>query len=218
MLTKEQVRSFYDRFGAKQDWQRFYEGAATQDLLTHGAFEKAHAVFEFGCGTGWFGEHLLKRYLPELATYLCFELSTTMVTLTKKRLAEYGARAHVELTDGSLRLPLQDSQYDRFVSNYVLDLLAPEDIQALLEEAHRILMPGGILCLISLTYGSTLASQVIMWLWKLIFSVRPSLVGGCRPVELLDFISERMWQVIHLNSVVTFGIPSEVIVVRKSPF
>ncbi len=217
MLSKEQIRSFYDRFGAKQDWQRFYEGAAVQDLVAHGDFDKAQAVFEIGCGTGWLAAKLLGQRLPKSATYLCFELSTTMVALSKKRLSEYGARARVHLTDGSLKLGLQDSQYDRFLSNYVFDLLAAEEIQFLLEEAHRILVPEGLLCAVSLTYGDTLPSQGIAWLWRRIFGIRPSLVGGCRPVRLLDFVSEKMWNVLHHNLVTAFGVPSEVIVARK-PF
>jgi ubiquinone/menaquinone biosynthesis C-methylase UbiE len=217
MLSKEQVRSFYNRFGAKQDWQRFYEGPALRDLLTHGAFEKAHAVFEFGCGTGGFAEHLLERYLPESSTYLCFDLSTTMVTLTEARLTQYATRAQVRLTDGSPTLSLPDSRFDRFISNYVLDLLPPEDIEVLVHEAHRVLEPEGRLCLISLTYGNSWVSQGIIWLWRRIFGIHPSLVGGCRPVHLLDFISEKMWKVLHHNWVTTFGIPSEVIVARKSP-
>jgi hypothetical protein len=40
-LTREQARSFYNRFGRKQDWQRLYEGPAIRDLLAHGAFENA---------------------------------------------------------------------------------------------------------------------------------------------------------------------------------
>jgi ubiquinone/menaquinone biosynthesis C-methylase UbiE len=217
MLSKEQVRSFYNRFGAKQDWQRFYEGPALRDLLTHGAFEKAHAVFEFGCGTGGFAEHLLERYLPESSTYLCFDLSTTMVTLTEARLTQYATRAQVRLTDGSPTLSLPDSRFDRFISNYVLDLLPPEDIEVLVHEAHRVLEPEGRLCLISLTYGNSWVSQGIIWLWRRIFGIHPGLVGGCRPVHLLDFISEKMWKVLHHNWVTTFGIPSEVIVARKSP-
>jgi len=215
MLTREQVRSFYNRFGKKQDWQRLYEGSAVRDLIAHGAFEKAHAVFELGCGTGWFAKKLLGQYLPESATYLCFELSTTMVTLTKKRLVEYDARAHIKLTDGSLKLRLQDSQYDRFISNYVLDLLPPEDIQALLEEAHRILMPGGLLCVVSLTHGITRFSRIVIWLWKRVYALRPELAGGCRPLNLVDFVSERKWHWVHHNLFVTFGIPSEVVVARK---
>jgi ubiquinone/menaquinone biosynthesis C-methylase UbiE len=215
MLSREQVQSFYNRFGAKQDWQGFYEGPAIRDLLAHGAFENARAVFELGCGTGALAEKLLTRYLSKEATYLCFDLSSTMVSLAKTRLYKYGPRAEVRLTDGSLKLPLPDSGYDRFISNYVLDLLPPEDIEVVMEEAHRVLEPEGRLCLVSLTYGNTSASRIVIWLWRRIFGFRPSLVGGCRPVKLLDFISEKMWQVVHHNSVVTFGIPSEVVVACK---
>jgi ubiquinone/menaquinone biosynthesis C-methylase UbiE len=215
MLTRDQVRSFYSRFGKKQDWQRFYEGLAVRDLLSHGAFENARALFELGCGTGALAENLLSRYLSREATYLCFDISSTMVSLAKTRLNKYGPRAEICLTNGSLKLPLPDSRFDRFISNYVLDLLSPEDIEVVMEEAHRVLEPGGRLCLISLTHGVSPLSRTLVRLWKLLFSVRPSLVGGCRPMELLDFVSEKMWQVVHHNSVVTFGIPSEVVVACK---
>jgi ubiquinone/menaquinone biosynthesis C-methylase UbiE len=217
MLNREQVRSFYDQFGTKQDWQRFYEGPAIRDLMAHGAFERAHAVFELGCGTGWFAKDLLSRFLPESATYMCFDLSSTMVTLARNRLAKFGKRAEVHFTDGSLKLSWPDLQFDRFVSNYVLDLLPPEDIDMIMQEAHRILVTHGRLCLISLTYGLTPFSQVFIWLWRQVFTFRPSLLGGCRPVKLLGFISEKKWEVVHHNVVVTFGIPSEVVVAQKLP-
>jgi ubiquinone/menaquinone biosynthesis C-methylase UbiE len=217
MLNREQVRSFYDRFGTRQDWQGFYEGPAIRDLLANGGFEKAHSVFELGCGTGALAENVLTHYLSKEATYLCFDISSTMVSLAKTRLKKYGPRAEIHLTDGSLKLPLLGSRFDRFISNYVLDLLPPEDIEVVMKEAHRVLEPEGRLCLISLTYGNTSASRIIIWLWRRIFGFHPSLVGGCRPVELLDFISEKMWQVVHCNSVATFGIPSEVVVACKLP-
>jgi ubiquinone/menaquinone biosynthesis C-methylase UbiE len=216
-MSKGQVRSFYDRFGAKQDWQRFYEGPAIRDLLAQGAFERAHAVFELGCGTGALAENLLTHYLSKEATYLCFDISSTMVSLAKTRLNKYGPQAEIRLTDGSLKLPLPDSRFDRFISNYVLDLLPPEDIEVVMEEAHRVLEPEGRLCLISLTHGISPLSRTLIWIWKLLFSVRPSLVGGCRPVELLDFISKKMWKVLHHDLVATFGIPSEVVVACKLP-
>ncbi len=34
-------------------------------------------------------------------------------------------------------------------------------------------------------------------------------------MNLVDFLSEKMWQVLHHNLVVSFGIPSEVVVARK---
>jgi len=215
MLSQEKVRSFYDRFGAKQDWQRFYEEPAIQDLLTHGAFDDACAIFEFGCGTGALAESLLSGRLSNKATYLCFDISSTMVSLTKERLQKYGPRAEVRLTDGSPKLRLPDSRFDRFISNYVFDLLPSDEIEVILEEAHRVLASEGRLCLISLTYGNTLISRFVIRLWRRVFAFRPILVGGCRPLKLVDFLSERLWKVLHHNLVVSFGIPSEVIVARK---
>jgi SAM-dependent methyltransferase len=116
MLSREEARSFYNRFGKKQDWQRFYEGPAIKDLLAHGAFERARAVLELGCGTGAFAERLLSRYLSKEATYLCLDVSSTMVSLAKARLRQYGPRTGVCLTDGSPKLPLPDSRFDRFIA------------------------------------------------------------------------------------------------------
>lgn len=68
-LTKEEVERFYDRFGAKQDKQNYYEDIALADLLKHARFDVAHTVVEFGCGTGRFANQLLGMYLPNDATY-----------------------------------------------------------------------------------------------------------------------------------------------------
>ena len=48
VLTHEQAQAFYNRMGAKQDWQAFYEAIATNDLIAHASFETAQSVFEFG--------------------------------------------------------------------------------------------------------------------------------------------------------------------------
>jgi ubiquinone/menaquinone biosynthesis C-methylase UbiE len=116
VMSKQQARSFCDQFGARQDWQRFYEGPAIRDLLAHEAFEKTEATFQLGCGTGRFAERLLARSLPESATCSCFDFSSTMVALTQGRLAKYHNRAEVHFTDGSPKLALRDSRFDRVVA------------------------------------------------------------------------------------------------------
>ena len=132
-LTREEARAFYDRFGSKQDWQRWYEGAAIRELRTHGGFEMSGSVIELGCGTGAFAEELLEHDLPTTAQYLGMDSSSTMVALTRKRLARFESRAEILQTDGSLTFTFPDASFDRFVSNYVLDLLSPDDIQQVLD-------------------------------------------------------------------------------------
>jgi trans-aconitate methyltransferase len=92
MLTHQQSSSFYNHLGARQDWQAFYEAPATRDLIAHASFEAAQAVCEFGCGTGAFAEQVLLHFLPQEATYLAVDSSTTMVRLARSRLARFGAR------------------------------------------------------------------------------------------------------------------------------
>jgi ubiquinone/menaquinone biosynthesis C-methylase UbiE len=214
-LTRAQARAFYDRFGSKQDGQAFYEDAAVQDLLAHAEFEKANAVFEFGCGTGRFAEALFTRHLPVAARYVGCDVSTTMVDLARQRLSRFAARADVRLTDGAPRIDAPDATFDRFVSNYVLDLLPLDDIACVLSEAHRVLTPGGLLCLVGLTRGTTFTSRLVSWLWARIHRLRPQLVGGCRPLALRSFLPDEQWRVVCHHVVVAYGIPSETVVAER---
>ena len=211
ILSHDEARAFYDRFGAKQDLQRFYEDPAIDVLLAHADFEHAAAVIELGCGTGRFAETLLRTRLPPRATYLGIDISTTMVELARARLRPWQERAEVRLGDGELRVPAGDASMDRFVSTYVLDLLGEADIREALCEARRVLAPGGRVCLASLTFGRTAWSRTVCSLWSKIHERHPRWVGGCRPLELLPRL-DASWRVLHREVVCTFGVCTEVVV------
>lgn len=210
-LTPSQARTFYDRFGEKQDAQGFYEDAALDDLVAHAAFRQADGVFEFGCGTGRFALGLLTEHLPDSASYLGVDISKTMIDIANQRLSPYTERARVELSDGSMAFPIPDHSVGRVVSNYVLDLLSENDIHLVLREARRVLKPGGRLCLVSLTNGNTLASRFVSSSWSMVFRLHAPLVGGCRPVRLESYFDQH-WSVEYRHVVKSFGVPSEVLV------
>jgi ubiquinone/menaquinone biosynthesis C-methylase UbiE len=214
MLSHEEARDFYDRFGSKQDWQRFYEDPAVADLIEHLPLGSANSAIEFGCGTGRLAERMLARHMSMEATYLGLDVSSTMVKLAERRLLRFGSRAKVLLTTGETKLGLESSQFDLFLSVYVLDLLAENDIRALIVEAHRVLKPGGLLGLVSLTHGFTFVSKVLEKMWLSIYKVRPTLVGGCRPVTLEPFVRDG-WNLRHKERMVSFGVPSAVLVAGK---
>jgi len=50
-----------------------------------------------------------------------------MVGLALKDVAPWQARARVQLTDGSIRLPVPHGSADRVINTYVLDLVVAED-------------------------------------------------------------------------------------------
>ena len=214
ILTRQQARDFYDRFGRRQDRQAFYEQAAIDRLLELGEFESAEAVVEFGCGTGRFAQTLVEKHLSGSATYIGFDLSETMVQLTRKRLVPAGSRASVVRTDGRPRVPLPPTSCDRFISTYVLDLLSNQDISRTLAQAWKVLRPDGLLCLTGLTYGTTFVSRWVVACWLAIHSLRPSLVGGCRPISLTDFLGPASWKVLYSTTVVSWGVPSEILIAK----
>jgi ubiquinone/menaquinone biosynthesis C-methylase UbiE len=211
MLSHREARGFYDRLGSKQDLQRFFEQPAFDALIAGARFPEASAVIELGCGTGAFAERLLREQLPQTATYLGLDASTTMVRLARSRLLPWAGRARVEQTDGTIGLPVADGSCDRVVSAYVLDLLSDEDIRAALSESRRVLAPHGLLCLAGLAFGATAASRIVSALWRRIHALHPLLVGGCRPLRVREYVGDD-WCIHEHRKICRFGICSEVLV------
>ena len=48
--------------------------------------------------------------------------------------------------------------------------------------------------------------------WQRIHRLRPTLVGGCRPLEMLALLSEAEWQIHHAAVVAPFGLASEIVI------
>lgn len=215
MLSRDQARDFYDRWGVKQDSQAYYEDPPLRELIRHAAFERARAVFELGCGTGRLAEELLRSWLPADASYYGVDLSSTMVELARDRLRDFGPRVRLELSDGEPRVEAAAEAFDRFLSTYVLDLLPEEDTDRLLAEAHRVLRPGGRLCLVGLTSGEGLVPRLVSWLWTRVHSLRPRTVGGCRPQVVATRLDPESWRTLHCRVVTAYGIASEVIVAQR---
>ncbi len=215
-MTHEQARRFYDRFGARQDRQGWYEDAALDRLFEHVDFTQVREVVELGCGTGKVARRLFGGFLGDRAHYRGFDSSRTMVELARQRLECWSDRASVTLTDGSLELPVLSASADLFLSSYVLDLLSHEDIDEALGEAIRILSPGGQIGIASLTEGTTLISRSVSRLWQAVHRLRPAWVGGCRPIRLAARLAgDPRWQVRHSSVVAPYGLASEVVVACK---
>lgn len=215
VLGRAAVRAYYDRFGAKQDSQGFYEDPAVDALIAHADFEHARQVYEFGCGTGKLAQRLLASHLPDDAGYLGCDLSPVMTRLAERRIEAYAPRARIVQTDGEIRFPYDAGSIDRVVSCYVLDLLSDEDIRRYFAEAHRVLEPGGYACVASLGRGTGRLSRMVSWLWSRVFAMAPSLVGGCRPIDLDAYVDDALWRVAYRNAVTPFGVPSEVRILER---
>lgn len=211
-LTRTQARHFYDRFGRLMDTQAFYEDASLDVLVAHAAFDHATTVFELGCGTGRLAVRLLERELPLAAAYVGIDLSETMVRLARQRLAPWQGRAQVIQSDGAMRFPLPDRSASHVVSTYVFDLLSEDEVRAALAEAHRVLAPGGRLCLASMTHGATVASRMLCTVWEGLYRLHAPLVGGCHPISLDAFLDAGRWRIDYKAVITRFGVASAILI------
>lgn len=215
ILGRDRARQYYDRFGHKQDQQSFYAAPIWAWLLAQGQFDSAQRVFEFGCGTGRLAQHLLTEHLSSTGEYIGVDISSTMAILARDKLKSFGDRAQIIETNGSPQIQYPDAHVDRFLSTYVFDLLAPIDIQMVLNEAHRILTPGGLIGLAGITPGHTLGSRITMTLWQGVNRIRPSLLGGCRPMQVETYLDPKQWQIIDHTKVSVRGIASEGVIAHR---
>lgn len=204
----------YDRIGRFQDTQGFYERRAVAELVRLGRFERAQGVAEFGYGTGSLAQHLLEQHLPASARFLGVDVSPRMATLARERLGPWRDRAEILLSDGTLPLAEPDGSFDRVVACYLLDLLSPQQIAELLDEAARLLTRSGLVCLVGLTHGVSGKAALVTKTWTSLWRLRPQLVGGCRPIELLRYVSGDRWAIEQRLVVTSFAVPSEVLLAR----
>ncbi len=212
-LAAAHARKVYDRIGRLQDTQAFYEDAATARLAELGAFAQAREVFELGCGTGRYAARLLRGRLAADVRYRGVDVSPRMVALARTRLRPWVPRAEVALLDPPAReLPGADGEYDHFVATYVFDLLAGEYAQELLAEAHRLLAAGGLLCAVCGTDGVTPAGRIVSGVWSALARRWPTLLGGCRPIELAGLLAPVQWRVEQRELITRWGVTSEVVV------
>ncbi len=209
-LSLDQARWVYDRIGRVQDWQAFYEDAATSRLVANAALAPEQAIFEFGCGTGRFAAGLLEA-LPTSVTYLGVDISPVMIELATRRLAAWSGRARAVLVDGSLPLPADDGSAHRVFSTFVFDLLDPDYARAVLTDLRRILTPDGRLCIASLTSGERPIERVVSRTWTGLWRVAPQLVGGCRPIATSALL-DHDWRILHHSRVHRFGLVIDALV------
>ena len=215
-LSSNQARRYYDKFAGKQDRQGWYEDASLDWLRVHGRFEQAETVLEIGCGTGRFAADLRHRSLADKTAYVGADISQNMLRTAAGKLQARPGKHHFVQVDAAGGLPFNDRGFDRIIIAYVLDLLSPEATNELLREAHRVLKPGGLICLASLTStrGGPVA-RLLSAIWSGVQKLSPRLVGGCRPIDLSSSLDPSAWHILDSASFTPWGVASQALIARR---
>ncbi|MEE1866323.1 MULTISPECIES: malonyl-ACP O-methyltransferase BioC [Pseudomonas] len=143
---KRQVAASFSRAAASYDsvaaLQRAVGNALLEQLPGH---LEPHRWVDLGSGTGYFSRALHRRF-PQAAG-VAVDIAEGMLQHAR---SQGGAHAHV--VGDAERLPLQDSSVELIFTSLAVQWCS--DFGAVLDEAKRVLQPGGVLAFTSLCAGT----------------------------------------------------------------
>jgi SAM-dependent methyltransferase len=134
---------------------------ATQSLLKMCALNPGQRVLDIGCGTGYTLYLLVQEYEAQAVG---IDLNMQMLRRTHRRATEssHPERAQLLNADG-VRLPFSSDVFDCAIAESVL---LHTDAEGLLEEAYRVLTPGGRFGINEMTYIKPPPGELINLLEK----------------------------------------------------
>jgi demethylmenaquinone methyltransferase/2-methoxy-6-polyprenyl-1,4-benzoquinol methylase len=185
-LSRKRIQALYDSMTSIYDLLTRYEKGSLGRALEIANPEENCIVLDAGFGTG--------KTTVELARKLCnsgevygFDVSQKMANRAQKALhaCDLVDRANLIVADAQ-NASFRDSIFDLVFSSYMLDLIDTAAIPRVLLEFKRLLKPNGRLVLIGLSKGSKWHDNMKLYEW--VYKRAPSLLGGCRPVQVAPYL------------------------------
>lgn len=196
-------------------------------------------VFDYGCGQGKLAEYVLSIMEDETNNEVSESLtgpnsvkwhgvdqSPEMIARFKERFYSCASKKmeasceYIANGDAAKLLStIPTNSYDRFISTYCLDLLSEEDMYKVLTLAEHLIHPEGEIILAGITYGwkDSVKTFLMTLGWNLMYRIKPKVVGGCRPQNLIPYVKEMDWEITKVVRTKPQGFPwmmSEIICAR----
>ncbi len=203
-----QIAKFYDRIAPMYDgWAWLTERKARKLAVERAAVQDGESVLEVAVGTGLMFRDLLRKN-PTGKT-VGVDLTEGMLARAKTKAQAFPAEQWALSVGDARKLPYADATFDLIVNNYMFDLLPETDFGPVLAEFQRVLKPGGRMVLVNMATASPLN------LWELVYRVRPSLLGGCRGVQLEPFVRASGFERVERETLSQLGFHSELVTARR---
>ena len=181
------------------------ESRARQRCLELAAIRNGESVLEVAVGTGILFEKILHRN-PD-GRNEGIDLTPEMLARARERAMKSGISGYKLNTGDAYQLQYADNTFDIVLNNYMFDLIPEQDFPVILGEFSRVLRHDGRLVLANMTKGQRWFDTIWGWLYRL----RPSLLGGCRGVELESYVADAGFKKIQREYISQLFFPTEVI-------
>jgi len=180
-VSQSEIPAVYDKLSKTYDiWGKLAETRARDRAIELADIRDGQTILEVAVGTG-LGFYEIVQRNPN-GTNIGVDISRGMLQKAEKRLGKLAA-VNYELKIGdAFSLDQETESVDLLVNNYMFDLIAFEEMDAILEEFKRVLKTGGKLILVNMTEGESFGSGI----YSLIYRLSPRSFGGCRGVKLAD--------------------------------
>jgi ubiquinone/menaquinone biosynthesis C-methylase UbiE len=205
-LNKDEVREAYRKSAAMYDiWSVLTESKSRRRCLELADIKNGESVLEVAVGTGMLFEKILE--LNPTGRNEGIDLTEEMLTRARARVQKSGASGYELKVGDAYHLQYSDNSFDVVLNNYMFDLIPEKDFLAILSELKRVLRNGGRIVLANMTKGPRWFNAV----WEWLYEIRPSLLGGCRGIELKPYLEEVGFEKIRREYVSQMLLPSEII-------
>jgi len=205
-VSQNEIPGLYDSLSKTYDiWGKLAETRARNRALELADIQDGQNILEVAVGTG-LGFYEIVRRNPN-GINIGVDISPGMLKKAEKRLGNLKSTNHELRIGNAFNLEEEAERFDLLVNNYMFDLIAFDEMDAILEEFKRVLKKGGKLILVNMTAGESLGSGI----YSLIYRISPRLFGGCRAVKLSDKLEKHGFEIKSREYYQQLWFPSEVI-------
>jgi ubiquinone/menaquinone biosynthesis C-methylase UbiE len=209
--SAENIKAKYARVAWFYDaWSYLTEDKALSRLLVLTEVSDGMQLLEVAVGTGRLFEKVLG--LNPSGINEGIDLSSAMLGHARRRLARKGKTSAWHLQEGSAyALAYESGTFDRVFNTFMLDLFPIEDYPRVLGEFMRVLKPHGRLAIAYFSQGQKWSNRLWPWLAKHF----PSLLTGCRPVDVMPALRQAGFQILTQESLSQNTFPATIVIAQK---
>lgn len=209
-VPQEKIAQLYDGTAWFYDiWATLTETKAQDKAIQLANIQDKTVIFDIAVGTGKLFNRIVKRN-PN-GRNVGIDISGGMLDKAKLRLSKQ-SNSNYSLDIGSaFNITVDNHSVDLLFNNYMFDLIPFNQMDAIINEFSRVLKSNGKLVLVNMTKAEYFGAG----LYEKIYRISPTLLGGCRGVQLSDLLSDHSFIIEKREYIQQMLFPSEVILATK---